>query len=57
MVSPKVRPPTPHRTPKEYVQKRVEGGIACNTLKKCVVSAPATSQGATIQLITPATSQ
>ena len=50
MVSPKVSPPTPHKTPKKYVHKRVEGGIACNTLKRCVVSAPAASQGATIQV-------
>jgi hypothetical protein len=52
MVSPKVRPPIPHDSPKKKDQKRVDGGACASTVSKSFVIIAAMIHGAMIQLKT-----
>ena len=57
MVSPKVRPPSPHNTPNTYAQKRLLVGASCSTRMRSWVIVSARIHGAMIQLKNPPTSQ
>src|SRR3982074_1554989 len=57
MVKPKVRPPTPHSSPKKNVQKRTLPGVSRKTASRSLVLSRPKNHGAMIQLKKPPVSQ
>ncbi len=57
MLSPKVSPPMPHRTPKRYVHRSVFPDADPSTPSRSGHVSRPTTQGTTIQLKVPPTSQ